>query len=238
MPDPWEIPRSMLRQITESWHIVANVIVPGGVANGFVPLTAMGGGGIWATTSEGFYLRTPEQVKFWRSIEDYCNGGARTIIVPICDRRHFPAPEDFEAIPEDGIPHSDDTPHSDEMGYDQGIVIAAAVSAAALNASVFQIAVEQGGDLTPGMFFSIKHTAWNWRLYRIYAAREVSTDQWEVTIRPNLREAIAGSTPIEFDTPRCLMRLATPDAMRVVIERRKFTSPSWAFMEAARPESL
>lgn len=41
-----------------------------------------------------------------------------------------------------------------------------------------------------------------------------------VTIRPPLREATVAGTRVEFDYPKCVMRLAAPDAMDLPLERR------------------
>lgn len=233
----WEIPREMLRQTSESWQMIARTIQGGPAASGFIPSAVSGGGGIWQTNSEGIYLRTVDHVLYWRSLDNYCEEGANPVIVPMCDRRHFPAPldEDGDRITaNEGIPHDDETPHDDDAPYFQPLVVASSVSAAALNAVTMQISMDAGGDLKAGMFFSIEHATWNWRLYNIRTAIEASAGVWDVEFRPRLREAVPGSTPIEFDTPRCLMKLATPDALRLIIERRRFAQPSWAFIECGR----
>ena len=136
--------------------------------------------------------------------------------------------------------HDDDTPHDDDAGYDQALVLAQSVSLVPLRSTSISVGIlaGAGGVIEAGMFFSIRHPTWHWRLYVIRTAVLDAAKGWyDLTIRPELREAVPGSTPIEFDTPRCLMRLATPDALRLTMERRKFASPSWAFVETGRPEA-
>jgi hypothetical protein len=58
---------------------------------------------------------------------------------------------------------------------------------------------------------------------------------WEVGIRPPLREATAAAVRAEFDYPKCVMKLAKPDAMDLALERRIFGAPSVQFVEDFPP---
>lgn len=59
-----------------------------------------------------------------------------------------------------------------------------------------------------------------------------------VTIRPPLREATAAGTRVEFDYPKCIMKLASPDAMDLALERRLYGSATVKFIEDFPPFDL
>ena len=234
MPEPWTIPRMLLRERASIWRRGARIIVPGATGDGFMPTVEASGGGIWINENEEVNLRTPGHVRLWRAIEEYLAGGATPIVVPMCDRRQYPAPAGF--TPE-AVPHSDDTPHSDGTGYAQPFVDVELDASAALRATTADFFVLRAGDIRPGMFFSILHPTWHWRLYRIQQIVETLTgDVMTVKFGPGLREAAGTGTKIEFDTPRCLMKLPAEDAFSVSIRERRFASPSWRFVEAGRPD--
>lgn len=53
-----------------------------------------------------------------------------------------------------------------------------------------------------------------------------------ITFRPPLREAITGTTRLEFDRPRCKMRLANPASMDLAVQPWTFNSASVDFVES------
>jgi hypothetical protein len=59
-----------------------------------------------------------------------------------------------------------------------------------------------------------------------------------VTVRPPLREATAVGTRVEFDYPKCVVKLADPDAMDLPLERRLYGSASPVFVEDFPPFEL
>jgi hypothetical protein len=59
-----------------------------------------------------------------------------------------------------------------------------------------------------------------------------------VTIRPPLREATAVGTRVEFDYPKCIMRLASPDAMDLSLTRRLYGQATVKFVEDFPPFDL
>jgi hypothetical protein len=56
-----------------------------------------------------------------------------------------------------------------------------------------------------------------------------------IKIRPPLREATSAGTRVEFDFPKCIMRLARPDAMNLALERRIHGEASVPFVESLLP---
>jgi hypothetical protein len=59
-----------------------------------------------------------------------------------------------------------------------------------------------------------------------------------VTIRPPLREDTTAGTRVEFDNPTCIMRLAAPDAMDLVLDRRIYGQADVKFVEDFPPFDL
>jgi hypothetical protein len=59
-----------------------------------------------------------------------------------------------------------------------------------------------------------------------------------VTIRPPLREATAAGARVEFDHPKCIMRLAKPDAMDLPLELRFFGRATIPMIEDFPPFDL
>jgi hypothetical protein len=58
---------------------------------------------------------------------------------------------------------------------------------------------------------------------------------WEVGIRPPLRETTAAAARAEFDYPKCVMKLAKPDAMNLPLELRFFGRGNIALVEDFPP---
>lgn len=56
-----------------------------------------------------------------------------------------------------------------------------------------------------------------------------------LTIRPPLREAVEEGDRVEFDHPKCVMQLATPDAMDLVLEHRSHGQSTVKFIESFPP---
>jgi hypothetical protein len=218
-------PASLARENSIMFELTGTTISGGQTASGVIPLTRMDGGGLWKATLADVALTTADQVRAWRAIAAYCEGGAQPIIVPMCDKRHFPGvPGNFDC------PHNDDAPHSDGSDYATNSIEAIAVTAAPLRQAILHIDVT-GGTLRGGEHFSINHPVVGWRLYRIIDVEGGVLVQF----RPPLREAVAAGTAIEFDHPRCVMRLASTDAMDAKLEQRKWARPTANFIEAFPP---
>jgi len=163
------------------------------------------------------------------------------------------------------LPHSDEMTFSDGAGYAQTVVVAQTVGDAPLRATSLTIAVSLGGTLEAGMIFSVEHTDQGWRRYEIKTvtgdgpqpavliddlanalvddATLALVDEEElegggpytVTFRPPLRGAVPSGTRIEFDNPRCVMRLAEPQSMELTLELRRVGTPSVSFVEYFYP---
>lgn len=220
------------------WELTGTTISGGQTASGVMPMARLDGGGLWKATLSNVALVEIDQVLAWRATAAYCDGGAQPIILPMCDLRHAPVP----LIGGQRIFHIDDVPHSDLSLHDddtpfahniQTTIAAYADGPIPLRSTTIGIHVTQGGALKGGQYFSIEHPTVGPRLYRIVDVDDTGT---LCTIRPPLREELtAATTPLEFNHPACVMRLATSDAMDLTLQMRKYGTPTVNFIEAFPP---
>lgn len=218
-------PSSLLPATDVELSLQGRTTTGGMSVSGISQLVKTDHGGLWRFVFSGIYLRTKDQVRAWRALEGQLDGGATKLVVPICDLRHAPRPDG--ALPGDAVPHSDDTYFSDDTGYVSGIMSAVTVGAAALGASSLGIDVLVGSDLMGGEHFTIDHPTEGPRMYRV-----ISVGDDTISIRPTLREAVADGEVIDFDRPRCTMRLAGSDTMNLNLQLGRFGQVGVAFVEA------
>jgi hypothetical protein len=178
------------------------------------------GGGYWRADFTNGTARTREQGLAWRAITEGLDNGATAINVLICERLFQPV-NAFVTVT-----HSDGTPFSDDSEYASSGADYTAASAA-LRATTLTIAGDSEQALLGGELFSIQHATWGWRLYRV-----IKINGNAITIRPPLREAIDDATPLEFDRPRCQMRLAQVTSNPT--SQGRYTSCSLSFVEDMR----
>jgi hypothetical protein len=223
-----QFPPSLMRERSTRWALTGNTITPGQTSAGAFPVTRMDGGGLWVAELSNISLATADHIRAWRAIAALADGGAEPIIVPRCEKLTFPAPIiDGSPVYSWGeVPHSDGALFSDDTGYYQPVVEAEAASAGALRATSMDVTITTGGELQGGETFSIEHPTMGHRCYVIG-----SVDGDTITFRPPLREAVSAGTALEFDQPKCLMRLASGDAMALTLDMRRFGGPSATFVE-------
>jgi len=229
-------PYSLMREDSVQFDLQSATIGGGVTMGGLMPIARLDGGGLWKATMRDIFLRTPDHIRAWRALSAICDGGFQPIIVPMCDKRFFPAPvvggSRLVAI---SAPHDNDAPFDNDSEYAGSVVEINVVDAADLRATSLTVDLVAGSDLMGGEYFSIDHEDLRWRLYKIRTAVANGDGTWAITIRSPLRAAIDAGTPLEFDRPRCVMRLSTPGAMDLVLEQRKRARPSVSFIEDFPP---
>lgn len=146
-----------------------------------------GGGFIVAEFTNGETWER-EDTLAWRALTDGMDGGAIPVVVHFCDRLHQPIGDAYT------VPGTT---------YATKGAQASATTAAALRATSLRLAIVSEKPLVGGEWFTIVHPTWGERAYRII---DIQGDT--IQIRPPLREAIAAGTPLDFDDPRCRMRLS------------------------------
>lgn len=159
-----------------------------------------GGGRVFAEFANGPLLERADQLA-WRALGTQYGSGTVPIIVPFCDRLHQPYGNEHL------VPHSDDSPFSDDSEYSGGGPIATASADAALRATTISLAIDFPQELLGGEWFSIDHPEKGWRAYNIATIVSQSDSAATVTFGPPLREAVAAGETVDFNEPRCLMRV-------------------------------
>jgi hypothetical protein len=232
-------PGSVLKETVLAWQLSGRTISSGQTGSGFEPLAETTAGGLWRADLASVPVWKVNQVAAWRALEGLLDSGATQVVVSMCDKRYFPAPTvsgkrliSYGDVPIDTDPGGNvDTLLDDGTGLDQPVVVAYVAADAPLRATELAIAFVQAAPLMGGEHFSIEHPNLGHRVYRV-----IKVDDGEietiVTVRPPLREAVQALTDIEFDVPKCTMRIAAADSMRLELSMRRRGTPTASFMES------
>lgn len=172
--------------------------------------TRSDGGGLWRFDCL-FRVFSIDQVKALRAWSSYLDGGMQDFIMPMIDARFAPRRVIAGALEKPvGLNAASDY-FAEVAEYSAPLVIAEIVEAADLRATSIKVAITQGSAPKGGEHLSINHPTKGWRLYRAGRITAIeSGDIYTMDIRPPLREAItigSGNPSVEYDIPRCLMRL-------------------------------
>lgn len=171
------------------------------------------GGGYWqADFADGSFGGRQDDRRSltlaWRAINASLSGGGRAI-VRFCDVHHQPV------YGISTVPHSDDTPFSDDTEYESGgaeatilAVVNGDVGGAGLNATIIDIAITSERPLIGGERFTHVHATWLDRAYEISGVEDIPGGK-RITFQPPIRGGIAPGDPIDFDNVRCVMRRAS-----------------------------
>ncbi len=216
-----------------TWELFARTISAGKSLAGPMPLGRLDGGGLWTATLRDIQVSTPDQVRAFRALAALLDGGATPVVLTARDLRHFPAPvvngQRLTSLPPAEL--SDGAWLGDGTGFASSVVAATVATAALLRATTLEIQITAGSALQGGEHFSIQHDELSHRLYRIGSVT-VADGITTAEIRPPLRAAVDAGTPIEFDAPKCTMRLASPDAMDLSLTRRTYGQADVKFIES------
>ena len=230
-------PAPLLRERSVSFGLRGVAIGGGQTASGAMPTTTIDGGGIWGAELTDIPLATADQVRAWRALVAICDSGAMPIVVPMGDKRFMPAPlvngVPLAVIPK--VPHSDGSTFSDGSPYVSDVVEATLADDASLRATALVVRLATGSAFRGGEHFSIDHDTLRWRLYLIRTATPNGDGTFNVTIRPPLRADVKSGAVLQFDVPKCVMRLAAPDAAKLTLDMRHIGKPSISFIEAFPP---
>jgi hypothetical protein len=180
------------------------------------------GGGFWRLDLTNGETLDRKAGLAWRALTEGMDNGSSAVIVLLCSERLFQPVGDAVTVD-----HSDGTPFSDDTPYDSSGAEYTTTADAALRAVTLEMAGVSELPLIGGELFSIEHPTWGWRVYRI---TRIDGDQ--ITFRPPLREAVPSGTSLEFDTPRCQMRMAQGTSNPTNMGR--FTACSLSMVEDMR----
>jgi hypothetical protein len=227
------IPDALFQMEELRWDLEGSIISPGQTVYGAFPLNRLDGGGLWSATFLRNWLVNEDQLRLWRAVRTIADGGIVPLIIERYERPFFPVPFDGNGEPMEiaSISHSDGSFFSDGSGYYQPLVTAITGAAASLRATSIQINVLVGSTLKGGHCFSIEHVEMGHRIYEIGTITNISDTVYTVSFRPPLREDVALGERVEFDKPKCVMRLATPNAMSLTLQTGDYAHPDVSFIE-------
>jgi hypothetical protein len=181
--------------------------ISGGVSlSGEQQFADASGGGRWVIDFGESALWTREKVLAWRRFVAAADGGATSLLVPFADRRHQPVNPHYTGGDTFGL----DTWVADASAWTAEEVTATTTADAAIGATSISFTFTAPKALLGGEVFSRLHATAGWRAYRgsrVTAGGLGSGDATTLQFRPPLREAIASGSPLNFESPRCVMRV-------------------------------
>jgi hypothetical protein len=222
-----EFPRKLLHERTHDWNIVGNTMGAGQTTGASVDVRS-DGGGFWSASLNEIRFRDRTDALLWRAVRQLCNGGVNPIVVPRNDTVFAPF---VNGVKSKEVPHSDGTFFSDGSGYYQPM-IDITCGPAGLRGTALDIILNYAGQLMGGESFSIDHPVMGWRIYEISTITMFTAINGRINFNPPLREAVDDGTRLEFDRPRCLMKLASPAAMDLNVTTYPFSLVGVKFIES------
>lgn len=177
----------------------------------------------WGLKLTGIFVRTREQILAWRAIEGQLAGRAGTIRVPIYDWWRGPAGRRGQLMRQPG------RLHLLGGGAIRAKTVAITLSAnAPVNATTISVVWAEDSAPQPGQHFALGP-----HLHRIVGMKATGASAAALTIGPWLRSAYQAGTPLEFDEPAGVFRLARDDGMSLDLEGWRLAQPSVEFVEAS-----
>ena len=225
-------PEMLMRDRRVTWALSGQSASGGRTLSGVVPRMRLDGGGIWMATLSDLQVSTPDQVRVYRALEALLDGGARPVVLTRRDTLFYPAPVDAFGARVTGFADvsCDDGAYLDDGSGFYTSTVDATADAAALRATTLTVTITVGSALKGGEVFSIEHATYSHRMYTV-----AKVDGSQITIRPPLREAITGSTRLEFDYPKCVMQLSSTSEMDLPMELRTYGQTTVKFLESFPP---
>lgn len=203
-------PETLERERSLLWEPAFMNEVSEATLDGTVQVRNSNGGGLWRMTMNSVQLRAREHQLAWHALEVQLKGGLEPIDIPLlfCAR---PRPADLSPI------------------------VVTIVGSWDSRATFGTIDLVNAGEVVAGMHFSVYDAGlYGWRLYRISYVNPVEGEdtQREIEFWPPLRTGRTDGDTLEFDAPRCVMKLAQSNSMNAEFVLRKTADPSAMFVEA------
>lgn len=236
--DSLVVPRDP-RELTNDWNLINATASPGSTVSGSMPFSVIAGGGLWAAARNELAHVKDDDVRLFRALRSGALAGARPLIVYRNDATLPPFPLDGSGhqITDYGqIPFGDLATFDDGSCFYQPVIDAYVVADADLNDTSITIAFRYGGPLRAGESFSLNHPQQGWRLYEIASVTINGAGHSVVKFSPWLRDKIVAGSPVEFDQPRCTMKMSDGKAMDLNFATYPFTRPTATFIEYFFPQ--
>jgi hypothetical protein len=222
-------PSDTIIETDHDWNLVGTTAVSG-LASSVAIDVRSDGGGLWSASLNNMRFLKKEHTLLWRAVRQICGGGVNPIVVPRIDDVFRPFPEGASAY--QNVSHSDGALFSDDTGYYQPVISVVTYDGAELRDTILGLQLINCADLIGGEIFSINHPTAGWRLYEIGTVDKIDATHTIVTFNPPLREDVPSGTEVEFDRPRCLMKLQNSSAMDLNTTTYPFSLAQVKFIEA------
>ncbi|MBX3480081.1 MAG: hypothetical protein KF842_06750 [Caulobacter sp.] len=163
------------------------------------------GGGWWVAELVGIDLGDEQALRAIRALLLLALGGVTRFIVPMLDWPLSPALS--------SVPHGDGSPFADSSEYVSGAVAAHLAADVSLRDTTIDLYLdpETAGPLQGGEVFTLVYPTHGPRIHMIGKVDSVTDDVYTVFIRPPIREDLAAEAEVDFNRPRCVMKLNDPD---------------------------
>lgn len=108
------------------------------------------------------------------------------------------------------VPFSDGSTFSDGAGWASGVISAALEEAAALRDDELTVRITSGHELHPfgDVFSLVRSSALGSEMHVVETAEALGSGLWRLRFGPNLRQAYPAGTEVDFNDPRCGMKVA------------------------------
>jgi hypothetical protein len=200
-------PFRILPPLAAKWsRIGASLLGPLSIDGAQQQATRTDGGGLWRLDCS-FEATSRDAILALRAWDSYLDAGTVEFLMPVLDLAFAPRPISAGKFIKPGKPQSASDPFSESGDYSSALMIARLVGSSVLRATSAIIGMQQGSSVKAGQVFSVNHPTAGWRKYNVQRVSSVDGDQFSVSFRPPFREAVSNGTLIEFDVPRCVMRL-------------------------------
>lgn len=212
IPDPLLWPPALRTEGAVLWEPAFGNEFSPPTLDGTIQVRNGNGGGLWRCTFSRVPLWTREEALKWSQFEVQLAGGLEPVSVPWNICAQYPTP----------------------TSGDPADIEIRTVGATAARSTTIVVDLITSGELLPGMHFSKNNATYGQRMYRIAAVADVvgQPTQRSLTIWPPLRASIDDDLALIFDEVRCVMKLATSDAMKNELDLRVSGMPSVSFVEA------
>lgn len=218
-----------LWEADHEWNIIGNTATAG-VTSGAAVDVRSDGGGMWSASLNNIQFMDKTYTLLWRAVRQICSGGVTPIVVHRREEAFLPFPVGSSEF--GSIPHSDDTFFDDGSGYYQSVMDVTAYADAVLRDTTLYFELNNCGRLGGGESFSINHPTFGWRLYEIGAVNYLDDTHVVVAFNPPLREDVTAGAQIEFDRPRCTMKLVNSASMDLNVTTYPFSLATVKFIES------
>jgi len=195
-------PVRLFRPPSLAARLTDGTVVGGTSPSGDADIERMDMGSRWLMGFGETPLWSREKVLTWRKFVAGGDNGAMNVIIPLWDRRYQP----FAQAKFAGSTTFGQVVWRDTQVWDANEVQASIVHDSAQFSTEVKFSFV-GGELAGGEHFSVYGPRYGWRLYRLIRRKASDEDGQTWEIRPPLREWIGTGNPLNFDSPRCTMRV-------------------------------